>query len=92
MEAKKYNKRALTVQEAADYACVSRSTVDNWLSRGLVPFEELPSRGTGAYSFKRIRKTDLDAFLDKHHQIQCIPDKPNKNNEFRELILLPRDS
>jgi excisionase family DNA binding protein len=87
-----FNKRAFTIKEAAEYACVSRATVENWLIRGILPFEELPSRGNGAYCFRRIRKNDLDAFLNNHYQQNSFSDKQNKNKEYRELILLPLNS
>ena len=89
---KTIDKRAFSINEAAEYACVSRATVENWLIRGILPFEELPSRGNGAYCFRRIRKTDLDTFLNKHYQQNSFSVKQNKNKEFREMILLPRNS
>ena len=89
---KTYNKRAFSIKEAAEYACVSRATLENWLIRGILPFEELPSRVNGAYCFRRIRKSDLDLFLNKHYQQNSISDKSIKNKEYRELILLPRDT
>lgn len=49
---KNQNKRALTIGEAAEYACVSRSTVQNWLISGKLPYEELPSIGSGTYCFR----------------------------------------
>ena len=87
-----YNKRAFSIKEVAEYACVSRATVENWLIRGILSFEELPSRGKGAYCFRRIRKNDLDEFLNKYYQQNSFSDKPNENKEFREMILLPRNS
>ena len=61
------NKRALKIHEAAQYACVSRATVQNWIIRRLLPCEILPGRG-GKYHFRRIRKADLDAFLDRFYK------------------------
>lgn len=66
---KTLNKRALSISEAAQYACVGRSTIENWLASGLVPYEELPGSGSGAYRFRRIRKADLDGFLEKHYVV-----------------------
>lgn len=75
------NKRALTVDEAADYACVSRSTVDSWINKRIIPFEELPSCSEKkVYRFIRIRKDDLDAFLDKHRVV----------TEEQKVIPIPR--
>jgi hypothetical protein len=62
------NKRALTIQGAAEYACVSRGMIVNWLTAGLLPCEELPGRGKGVYRFRRIRLADLDEFLDRSHR------------------------
>jgi hypothetical protein len=68
-------KRAFTLAEAAAYACVSRGTVHTWIVTGLVPFEELPGRGGGLHRFRRIRKSDLDVFLDKHFHSPKDSDK-----------------
>ena len=54
------SKRALTIAEAADYACVSRGTINNWLVKSILPYEELPSGGDGSYRFVRIRRQDID--------------------------------
>ena len=59
-----YDKRALTIKEAAEYACVYRSTVKNWIARGILPYEDLPGEGSGSHRFTRIRKEDLDGFLN----------------------------
>ena len=59
------DKRAFTITEAAEYACVSRGTLRNWVVSGLLPYEELPSRGDGSHKFRLIRKLDLDDFLNK---------------------------
>ena len=67
---KQSGRRALTVAEAARHACVSRGTIDNWIAKRLLPVEELPSRGNGSYRFLRIRKHDLDEFLDKFYSIE----------------------
>lgn len=66
-------KRALTVAEAARYACVSRGTLELWLAKRLLPFEELPGQGNGRKKFRRIRHADLDAFLDKHYKERSRP-------------------
>ena len=82
-------KRALTLAEAAEYACVSRGTAKNWISQGLLPFEEFPGRGDGFKKFIRIRLEDLKAFLDSHYH------KPNQINKVKKednLILLPQNN
>ena len=86
-----YEKRAFSIKEAAEYACVSRATIDNWLIKGILPFEELPGRGKGAYCFRRIRKIDLDAFLNKFYNIDSEYNS-NKNKEINGLFLLPRNT
>ena len=86
-----YNKRALTIAESAAYACVSRGTIENWLAKGILPFEELPGRGEGQYRFRRIRREDLDTFLNSNYKQpqEKENNKPQKNK--KELILLPRN-
>jgi len=64
---KKHFKRAFSVSEAAEYACVGRSTLEGWITKRLLPYEELPGRGDNKYRFLRIRKKDIDAFLDSHY-------------------------
>ena len=85
----KNQKRALTVQEAANYACVSRGTIENWLIKHLLPFENLPGSGSGKYCFRRIRKCDLDEFLNKFY-IEKRENNNLKNNN--KIVLLPRDA
>jgi len=82
-------KRALTIKDAAEYACVSRGTVDNWLRRGLLSYEELPSRG-GKYRFIRIRKDTLDKFLNSYEKSENVPE--NVHNMKNEVFLFPKTS
>ena len=63
---KKY-KRAFTIKEVAEYACVSEGTVQNWIAKGLLPFEELPSRSKGNRRFILIRKIDLEKLLNSNY-------------------------
>jgi len=83
------NMRVLTIAEAAEYACVSRATVEIWIVNKLLPYEEFPSRGTGTQRFMRIRLDDLKNFLDQHYHKWQQSDKV-KNVE--ELLLLPRNN
>ncbi len=85
------SKRAFTIVEAAEYACVSRATIENWLTKVMLPFEELPGRGKGQYRFRRIRREDLDTFLNSNYKQpqEKENNKPQKNK--REFILLPRN-
>ena len=86
---KSKEKRAFTLSEAAEYACVSQSTIKNWLAKGMLPYEELPSRGIGHHRFRRIRKDDLDEFLNQFYLLNNTQSKKKLNNE---LILLPRNT
>ena len=79
------NKRAFTINEAAEYACVSRATLHNWMVSGLLPFEVLPSRGEGLHKFRLIRKLDLDEFLDNSY---CVNKKDNKTSDFTIRIIV----
>jgi len=81
-------KRALTIAEASRYACVSRGALEAWLIQGLLPFEELPGRGNGVHKFRRIRRTDIDEFLNQHYHQPRTKRKENSNKT--NLILLPR--
>ena len=87
----KQQKRALTIAEAAEYTCVSQGTIENWLAKGILPFEELPSRGNGQYRFRRIRREDLNTLLNSNYKQPQKKEnnKPQKNK--KELILLPRN-
>ena len=84
------DRRALTVAEAARYVCVSRSTMENWLAKGLIPYEELPGSGTATHRFRRVRKMDIDEFLDRcYSQAQEV----GRREERKRLVLLrPRGS
>ena len=84
-----FDKRALTIQEVAQYACVSRSTVENWLVKGMLPYEEIPGIGKGKYCFRRIRKKDLDEFLNKLYRQSNFSEIKKSNSK---LILLPRNT
>ena len=93
---KKYLKRAFSVSEAAEYAYIGRSTLEGWITKGLLPYEELPGRGDNKYRFLRIRKKDLDAFLDNHYK-ECIKNSDTsgakrKISSDSEIFLLPRNS
>lgn len=88
---KTLDKRAFSIKEAAEYACVSRGTIENWLAKGLLPFEELPGRGKGSYCFRRIRKNDLDEFLNRFYT-NTYSLISNKRSDKKELVLLPRNA
>jgi len=83
-------KRAFSMSEAAEYACVSRGTVHTWVVSGMLPCENLPSRGDGSHKFRRIRKSDLDAFLDKH--CQSFRDARRQVAPRCEIVLSERDA
>ena len=76
-------KRAFSISEAAKYACVSRAILDSWVVKGHLPYEELPGTGTGHQKFRRIRKNDLDTFLERcYHRDKDIRDKSSKDGIF----------
>ena len=66
------NKRILTIPEAVEYSGYSRGTIQNWINSGLLPYEELPSRGNGRKRFIRIRTVDLEDFLEKHYSTGVV--------------------
>ena len=84
--------RILSIKQAAAYIGVSRGTLNQWLNRGLLPYEELPGRG-GVYHFRRIRREDLDNFLEHHYRRSAVADRRNgtdshlSHNE-EDIILL----
>jgi len=88
-------KRAFTISEAAQHACVSRGIIESWLVQGLLPFEELPGTGEskGVQRFRRIRRVDLEDFLDKfHHPARQEALSCNDKKTDRPVILLSRTS
>jgi len=73
------DKRILSINQAAKYAGVSRGIFDDWIRKGFIYYEELPGRGKGYRRFIRIRRDDLDAFLDerrKRNTHQTAPGRP----------------
>jgi excisionase family DNA binding protein len=87
----KFEKRALTIAEACEYACVSRGTVESWLAKGLLSYEELP--GTGSKQrFRRIRKKDLDTFLDQNIKVNKATHRKNETGEQKSIFLLPKST
>ena len=83
------NKRSFTIAEAAEYICVGRSTVEIWLAKGLLAYEELPSSGSGSHRFLRIRKVDLDEFNDRHYKRNIEVSDTNQITQ-KKLILMPK--
>jgi len=81
-------KRAFTIAEASEHACVSEATIRNWLVSGLLPYEELPGCGTGVNKMRRIRRCDIDEFLDRHYH------KQNHSGRIKSqepLVLAPKE-
>ena len=80
-------KRAFTIKEAAEYACVSRGTIETWVAKGILPFEELP--GTGKKQrFRRIRKKDMDELLDRSIVENPARKQPESRQKHEEVFLL----
>jgi excisionase family DNA binding protein len=86
-----FNKRAFTVHETAEYACVSRGTVENWIIKGLIRYEELPGTGHKQH-FRRIRKIDIDDFLDKNLCAGKEPAMRKNNREPVSIFLKPKST
>ncbi len=84
-------KRALTLSEAAEYACVSRGTVEHWITQGLLPFEELPGTGT-KQRFRRIRRKDLEAFLDGKLKVNRTRGRKPDQEKYDEVFLIPKNA
>ncbi|MCE5273081.1 helix-turn-helix domain-containing protein [bacterium] len=84
------DKRAFSISEAARYAAVSRGTICSWLESGRLPFEELPT--SGSYRFRKVRRVDLDSFLDRHYQDGSRKKEPPQEHRPSEWFLLPRQS
>ena len=81
-------KRAFSIEEAARHACVSRGMIENWLVQGHLPFEELPGSGNGNYRFRRIRRLDLDAFLESRYT--SLKTKQKTGRKAGQLLLKDR--
>jgi len=86
-EENKNVKRAFSIAEAAEYACVSRATLHNWIVAKLLPYEDLPGRGDGSHRFRLIRKCDLDAFLDMNYY---EPNNKSMKKNSDELFLIKK--
>jgi len=84
-------KRAFSIAESAEYACISRGTLEHWLAEGLLPYEELPGRGS-KQRFRRIRKKDLDAFLDQNIKVNNATHHKNDTGEQKGIFLLPKST
>lgn len=82
-------KRAFTITEAAEYACVSRGTIEFWMAKGILPFENLP--GTGEKQrFRRVRKKDLDELLDRSLVENPTQKQPESRQKHQMVFLLPK--
>jgi hypothetical protein len=80
-------KRAFSVSEASRYACVSRGTLEFWLMKGLLPYEVLPGTGD-KQRFRRIRRNDLDKFLDGTLNIASSRAPKRDDNELAQKVFL----
>ncbi len=81
--------RVLNVSQAAEYIGVSRSVVETLLSKGILPYEELPSCGNGSHRFRRIRVADINEFIDKHYQQNNGSPKVDKRIH-KDIFLMPK--
>ncbi|MCE5270383.1 helix-turn-helix domain-containing protein [bacterium] len=81
------SRKIFSLNAAAEYSGYSRAVVEYWLDSGLLPFEEVPTPGQ-KNRCRRIRKADLDAFLEGHLKKNHAPARPKLKTE--SLILLDR--
>jgi len=82
-------KRILSISEAAQYLCVSRGVIKNWMEKGILPYEEFPGSGPKDRFFRRIRKRDLEEFRNRsYHKQKSISNNISKDR----IVLLPRKS
>ena len=58
-----------TAQQAADYIGISRTTMYQWLAKKIIPYENLGPDQTSKRII-RIRKKDVDAYLDNRYVIK----------------------
>ena len=81
-------KPLLSIPEATRYSGFSRGMITNWLDAGVIPYVDLPpGRGKGVYRNRRIRRVDMDAFLEKYYHTG----RPNRKVTTADpIILLPR--
>lgn len=80
-------RKILSINGAAQYSGYSRAVVEYWLNSGLVPFEEVPTPGQ-KNRCRRIRKTDLDTFLEDHLRRNLAA--ASSRHKTESLILLER--
>jgi len=86
------NKRILTIAEAARYSDYSRGMIEYWLAQGLLKCEQLPSRGNGSHRFRRIRREELDAFVDRYYDQSKDENSKQLNHIYENTVaLLPRE-
>ncbi|HUU26288.1 MAG TPA: helix-turn-helix domain-containing protein [archaeon] len=81
------NKRILSVNAAAKYSGYSCAVVQHWIDSGLLEFEEVPVKGS-KNRCRRIRKADLDQFLERYLKKNQAPRNSFQRKET--LILLER--
>jgi len=82
--------RALSINAAASYTGYSRDTILYWIDQCGLPYEEPPTKGS-KNRFRRIRRADLDAFLDRYYSNRRGIEPANRT--ARPLLKLrPRES
>ncbi|GAG19628.1 unnamed protein product, partial [marine sediment metagenome] len=86
-------KRILTLAEAARYSGYSRGMIEYWLAQGLLKCEQPPSRGNGKHRFRRIRREELDAFVDQYYDQNKDENSKQLNHIYENTVtLLPREN
>jgi len=86
-EKQKFPARVLSVNAAAQYCGYSRAVVQYWIDSGQLDYEEVPTLGQ-KNRCRRIRKADLDDFLEMHRKRNGTSGGSRPKSE--PLILLDR--
>ena len=68
----------MTRKEAAEYACISTDTIDNWLKAGKVKYTKLADGRPGAV---RIDRKSLHRFLNS--KVKSNPDKRSRETYMK---------
>lgn len=81
----------MSVSEASRYTGYGREMIEYWIDRCGLPFEQPPTPGR-KNRFRRIRKADLDAFLETHYRREPQRQERVQENEREKVTLLPKIS
>lgn len=91
MENQVREKRLLSISEAARYTGYSREMIEYWMERCGLPFEQPPTPGR-KNRFRRIRREDLDNFLNNYYRSSGKEGRQVPRDEAGALTLLPKEN